>query len=145
MELRDISLRQVALCLRNRGYIGDSPRCGLRLSGSDYDDDGHSQDLWLYVEKRKYTFSENSSLTTGWQGLTFSHKRPIPAGSLMLYACNYCRNSFGRPVSLNGWFCAAVYTPREQEHQTLNELLRVMGGLSEGDPQFQKLVKELGF
>lgn len=29
MELRDISMRQVALCLRNRGYTGDSPVAGF--------------------------------------------------------------------------------------------------------------------
>ena len=144
MELRDISLWQVALCLRNRGYVGGSPRCGLRLSGDDYDDDGHSQAFWLYVEKEQYTSPENCSLTTGWQGLTFSHKHPIPAGSLRLYACDYCRNSFGRPVSLDGWFCAAVYTPKEQNTQTMADLARMMG-LSEGDAQLQKLMKELVF
>lgn len=144
MDYRDIPLRQVALCLRNRGYVGDSPQRGLRLGGPDYDDDGHSQDFWLYVEKEQYTFPENCSLTTGRQGLTFSQKRPIPAGSLMLYICDYCRNSFGRPVSMDGWFCAAVYTPKEQDTQTMAGLIRMMG-LSDGAPQLQKLQKELGF
>lgn len=143
MELRDISMRQVAVRLRNRGYVGSRPSCALRLEGPD-DDDGRSRDLWLYVEKGKHTFPENCSMTTGWQGLTFNHHRPIPAGSLMLYACNYCRNSFGRPVSLDGWFCAAVYTPREQERQTMGDLLRMMG-LSPEDEQFQALMKALGF
>ena len=144
MDFRDISMRQVATRLRNRGYVGNSPRCGLRLSGDDHDDDGRSRDFWLYVDKQKSAFSEDYSLTTGWQGRTFSHKRPIPAGSLSVYACNYCRNNFGRPVSLDGWFCAAIYTPKEQERQTLAELIRMMG-LSEENEQFQELVKELGF
>lgn len=144
MDLRGIPMRQVALCLRNRGYVGDSPRCGLRLSSPDYDVAGDSRDFWLYVEGAKRSFAENCSLTTAWQGHTFDHRHPIPGGSVMLYACDYCRNSFGRPVSMDGWFCAAVYTPKEQDTQTMAGLIRMMG-LSEGDAQLQKLQKELGF
>ena len=144
MDLRDISLRQVALCLRNRGYVGDNPRCALRLSGPDYDDDGRSRDLWLYVRDAKFVFAQHCSMTTAWQGHTFHHRHPIPSGSLTLYACNYCRNSFGRPVSLDGWFCAAIYTPKEQDTRTMTDLVRMMS-LSDGDAQFQKLMKELGF
>lgn len=96
------------------------------------------------MQEKGSTFPENYSLTTSRQGLVFSKKRPIPSGSLVLYACDYCRNSFGRPVSLNGWFCAAVYTPKEQDTQTMAGLVQMMG-LSEGDGQLQKLMKELGF
>ena len=60
------------------------------------------------------------------------------------YACNYCRNNFGRPVSLDGWFCAAIYTPRELERKTLAELLWMMG-LSEEDLQARRLLEELDF
>ena len=86
-------MQQVVTRLRNRGYIGDHPRCALRLSGDDYDDAGRSRDFWLYVQEKGSTFPENYSLTTSRQGLTFSKKRPIPAGSLMLYACDYCRTA----------------------------------------------------
>lgn len=144
MELRNISLRQIAIRLRNRGYVGNNYRCALRLSGDDYDDDGHSRDLWLYVEKWKDVFPKNYSLTTGWQGLTFNHRKPIPAGSLTLYVCNYCRNNFGRPVSLDGGFYAAIYTPKEQEWQTLEELADMMR-LHEEDSPFQALMKALDF
>lgn len=143
MDLRGIPMRQVALCLRNRGYVGDSPQRGLRLSGPDYDDAGHSRDFWLYVEGAKRAFAGNCSLTTARQGHTFDHRHPIPGGSVMLYACDYCRNSFGRPVSLDGWFCAAIYIPRAQDTRTMADLVQMMG-LSEGDAQFQKLIKELG-
>lgn len=143
MNINNIPMQQVVTRLRNRGYIGDHPRCALRLSGDDYDDAGRSRDFWLYVQEKGSTFPENYSLTTSRQGLTFSKKRPIPAGSLMLYACDYCRNSFGRPVSLDGWFCAAVYTPKEQEVRTLADLAWIMG-LPERAPQLQELMKELG-
>ena len=96
------------------------------------------------MQEKGSTFPENYSLTTSRQGLTFSQKHPIPAGSLMLYACDYCRNSFGRPVSMDGWFCAAVYTPKAQDTQTMADLVWIMG-LSAEDAQFQKLTKELGF
>ena len=66
----------------------------------------------------------------------------ISFGGVSLYACDYCRNNFGRPVSLNGWFCAAVYTPKEQDRRTMADLIWIMG-LSAEDAQFQKLTKEL--
>lgn len=142
-EIEKISMKQVALRLRNRGFIGNSPRWGLRLEGAD-DINGRSRDLWLCVQKSRSAFPENSSLTTGWQGLVFNHRRQIPAGSLRLFACNYCQNSFGRPVSLDGWFSAAIFAPREQEGQSLRDLLSTMR-LSEESQQTQYLLEVLGF
>lgn len=143
MEFKGISMHQIITRLRNRGYVGDRPRYGLLIEGQD-DDGGRSQDLWLCVQKGKVIFPKNSSLTTGWQGLVFNCRRPIHAGSLRIYACNYCRNSFGRPVSLDGWFSAAIFTPKEQEGKSLEDLLQMMR-LSKKDHQTQRLLEELGF
>lgn len=142
MEFKSISMYQIVARLRNRGYVGDRPRYGLRLEGTD-DNEGRSCDLWLSVQRRRSNFPENSSLTTAWQGVVFSHRRQIPAGSLRLYACNYCRNSFGW-VSMDGWFSAAIFTPREQEVHTLADLLHIMR-LTEKDHQSQYLLEALGF